>query len=59
MKTVASWYTLFQYAKELGQAELSGDKERIKKAKEKHNNYVVFCLQADEMIHAPLEKEQP
>ena len=58
MKTIASWHTLFQYAKELGQAELSGDAERIKKAKKKHDEYVTFCLEADEMIHAQEQNGQ-
>jgi hypothetical protein len=38
------------YASELGKAKKSGDKERIKKAQEQHDNYRDLCLRADEMI---------
>ena len=50
MEVVVSWQTLIMYAKELGQARLSGDPERIRKAKERHDDYVAVCKKADRMI---------
>ena len=49
IKRVVYWETLITYARELGQARLSGDEERIKKAQERHDAYTTICLDADEM----------
>ena len=49
MKVVASWTTLMQYAKELGDARRTGDAEKITAAKKKHDDYRDACLSADEM----------
>lgn len=37
-------------AHELGQARLSGDDDRIKKAEKEHEEYRQLCLKADGMI---------
>lgn len=37
-------------ARELGQARLTGDQERINKAQVEHDAYRDICLQSDEMI---------
>lgn len=50
LEIVTSWHTLMTYAKELGQARLSGDKCRITKAKQKHDEYRDICLRSDKMI---------
>jgi hypothetical protein len=50
MKVVTFWSTLMRYAYELGQARLSGDKDRIHAAKAKHDAYRDLCLEADEMV---------
>ena len=49
MKVITSFHTLMKYARALGEAELSGDQERIKIAKANHDNYKQACLEADEM----------
>ena len=49
---VTSWRTLMMYAKELGQAELSGDSGRIAEAKRRHDDYRDLCLQADQIDHS-------
>jgi len=49
MKIITSWQTLMKYAKELGQARLSGDEERIEIAQKRHDDYVEMCLKSDEM----------
>lgn len=49
VKTITNWQTLMKYAHELGQARKSGDKERIIKAEETHDNYKELCLKADAM----------
>ena len=50
MKVITNWQTLMKYAHELGQARLSGDEEKIKAAKRKHDNYRDICLESEEMI---------
>ena len=50
IEIVTSWQTLIHYAKELGQARRSGDKERIDKAKKKHDEYRDMCLKSDRMV---------
>ena len=50
VKIITSFYTLMQYAHELGQARLSGDRERIEEAQKKHDEYRDVCLKADKMI---------
>jgi len=47
MELVTSWVTLFRYARELGEARTSGDKEKIKEAEKNHDAYVEMCLKAD------------
>ena len=49
IKTVTSFRTLMKLAYELGQAHLSGDKERIARAVMNHDSYRDLCLQSDEM----------
>jgi hypothetical protein len=49
MKVITSFSILIKYAHELGQARLSQDPERIKKAQEKHDVYRDLCLRADEI----------
>lgn len=49
MKITVCWFTLLQYAKELAQAEKSGNKDRIDEAKKRHDNYLQLCKEADEM----------
>lgn len=50
MEIVTSWQTLMQYAKELGQAKLSGDKNRIEEAKKKHDDYAAICIKSNRMV---------
>lgn len=50
MKLITSWATLMTLAKELGQARLSGDEERIQEAQKAHDEYRDICLRADEML---------
>ncbi len=50
MEVVTSLQTLMLYARELGQARLSGDKERIQNAKKKHDDYAQACIASDRMI---------
>jgi len=50
MKTVTFFKTLMMYAKELGEARLSGDKERIQKAEANHNSYKEQVSNSDTMI---------
>ena len=50
MEFVTSLETLMQYDYELGQARLSGDKERIKLAKEKYDVYHDMVMQSDRVI---------
>lgn len=50
IKTVTYLPTLMMYAKELGEAKLSKDPERIRKAQEQHDQYQELCLQSDEML---------
>jgi hypothetical protein len=49
MKIITSFNVLMKYAYELGQAKLSKDKERIKKAQEKHDAYRDLCLISDKI----------
>jgi hypothetical protein len=49
MKIITSAITLLQYAKELGEAKKSGDKDRIEKAQKKHDEYKEMCLRSDYM----------
>jgi hypothetical protein len=51
MKTIANFGILMRLAKELGKAKKSGDKKRIKKAKEDHDAYAKICKEADELIY--------
>lgn len=44
IKIVAYMSTLMHYARELGQAKLSGDTERIAKAQKAHDDYHALCL---------------
>lgn len=50
MEIVTSWETLMHYAKEVGQARLSGDKERIAEAEKRHDAYRDICLESDRMV---------
>jgi hypothetical protein len=50
MEIVTSFQTLMHYAKLLGDARKSGDPEKIRKAKEKHDEYAEMCLKADSML---------
>ena len=56
--TVVYWSTLMAYARELGQARLSGDEARIAEAERKHDAYRDACLAADEM-RLPVNMCQP
>jgi hypothetical protein len=47
MEIVTSMQTLMLYAKELGNARKSGDKELIRKAQSQHDHYRDICLKAD------------
>ena len=47
VKIVASWNTLMKYAHELGQARLSGDADRITKAKADHTAYADICKKSE------------
>lgn len=58
MEIVVSWQTLIMYARELGQARLSGDPERIREAKKRHDDYVAICKKADRMILPPMPKRR-
>jgi hypothetical protein len=49
MIVVTSFVTLMRYARELGDAEASGDAKRIEEAQRKHDDYRDICLIADEM----------
>ena len=49
LKLVCSMQTLMMYAAEVGKARKSGDPERIKQAEKKHDDYVQWCLEADEL----------
>lgn len=49
MEIITSWQTLMKFAKELGDARVSGDKERIAVAQKKHDDYRDACLQSDKM----------
>ena len=49
VEIITNWDTLMQLAQEVGQAKLSGDKERLKKAQEAHDNYRDTCLKSDKM----------
>lgn len=49
MKIRASWPVLMSLAKELGDARVSGDKEKIRQAQTAHDSYRDLCLRADEM----------
>ena len=50
MKTVTFFSTLMRLARELADAERSGDKERIAEASRKHEEYRQACLRSDLMI---------
>lgn len=50
MKIVATWYTLIQLAKELGQARLTNDQLLIEEAQKKLEIYEKICLEADCVI---------
>lgn len=54
MKIITSLETLMKYARDLGEARLSGDAERIKIAQERHDAYRDICLRSDE-IHTGLK----
>lgn len=47
---ITTWNTLMSYAHELGQARLSGDNERIRKAEKAHEDYRQLCLKAEKML---------
>lgn len=49
-KNIAYFSVLMGYAKELGKAKKSGNKERIKLAQTKHDEYMKIYLEADEVI---------
>lgn len=49
MKTIVCWQSLLKYAKELTQAEKTGNAEKIAIAKQRHDDYVQLCREADEM----------
>ena len=49
MKTVTFFFTLLRLARELAEAEKSGNVEKIRKATDKHNSYRQACLASDEM----------
>lgn len=55
MELICFWSTLMESAKELGQARLSKDPDRIAKAEKKHNDYRGICLKADRIV-LPLYK---
>jgi hypothetical protein len=50
MEVITSWETLMILSKKLGEAKTSGDKKRIKKAQEAHDNYASICLNSDKII---------
>ena len=50
IKTITYLSTLMQFAHELGQARLSGDSDKIEKAKKAHDSYKDLCLKSDEII---------
>lgn len=49
-KTITCLTTLFESAKELGEARKSGDPTRIAEAEKRHEAYRQLCLKSDEMI---------
>lgn len=49
LKVITSFTVLMKYARELGEARKSGDKDLIEKAKMKHDEYRDLCLKSDEM----------
>jgi hypothetical protein len=53
MKTVTFWSTLIRLARAEAEAVKSGDKTRIEKAKQKHEEYRLLCLKADELVMSP------
>ncbi|HPV24774.1 MAG TPA: hypothetical protein PLJ65_11415 [Casimicrobium sp.] len=49
IEIVTDFRVLMQLARAAGQAEKSGDKEAIAKAKAEHDAYKDLCLRADRM----------
>jgi len=49
IEILTDFRVLMQLARELGQAEKSGDAEVIAKAKAEHDAYRDLCLKADKM----------
>lgn len=50
LRIVTDFRVLMRLAKEMGQAEKSGDHEVFAKAKVAHDAYKDLCLKADRMI---------
>lgn len=50
MKVMVCWSTLLKYAKELAAAEKTGNPDLIAIAKERHDDYVELCKDADGMM---------
>jgi hypothetical protein len=50
IKVVTYFSVLCSLARELAEAEKSGNQEKIEKAKVAHDNYKQLCLESDEMI---------
>jgi hypothetical protein len=49
IRIVTNFRVLIKLAKELSNAEKTGDLNKIKIAKEKHDQYKALCLSADSM----------
>jgi hypothetical protein len=49
VKIIANFGHLVRLAKEMSDAEISGDKELYKIKKKEHDNYKNICLKADEI----------
>lgn len=50
VEVVVFYRTLMRFAYEMGQAELSKNKERYEEAKKRHDEYVELCKLAKKMI---------
>lgn len=53
-KIITFYSTLLHKARELGQAKLSGDPDRIAKAQQAHDEYADLCKRPDVDMHIDL-----
>jgi hypothetical protein len=50
VEIITFFSTLMKLAKDVNKAKKTGDKEQIRLAEEKHENYRSLCLKSDKMV---------